>query len=61
MTLSNPLRMLWRFMRGDDIRESNERAVAAYTAAAHAAAGAGNPSPEAPAPDGERLTRALSR
>ena len=38
MRMLNPARAIWRYMRGDDIREANARAIAAH-AAEEAAAG----------------------
>jgi hypothetical protein len=37
MRMLNPVRAIWRYMRGDDIREADTRAIAAH--AAEAAAG----------------------
>lgn len=62
--LSNPLRMLWRYvwgyLRGDDIREADAQTVAAATAARAAAlsappAPAASVSPPAPTIDRRRM------
>ena len=39
--LSNPLRAVWRYMRGDDLTEANARAIALAQAARASGASAG--------------------
>jgi hypothetical protein len=53
MTIPNPLRAVWGYMRGDDIKAANARAVAAHAAQVALPAGQAPIAASAPAPTRE--------